>query len=559
MPISIPDLDALVGYDPASHTIAGLPSMMQPTAANAARNDSAMIEAQRAQQGLPTLQSTAYLNAATHPTAAPKTMPSMAGPELAQSTTIPSMPISAPSVPAIAKPTKQEAMAAGKREYAEGLPTVTAEPGTPEYYTQQLALSDYKRAHPEGSAISSDLGTWGKIKHGLALAGNVAGDILDPGAMERIPGTQLHEQAERNAWTAGIGEAAKNALTNAEAESWSKMVPITGPNGETQYVPERFAGTLGAAGERGQVSERNTDVNAQTRAEDVAAQQAGANQRTAETQAGAAAREQPKTVVMYDKDPSEGGKLYQYAYDPQTKQFKQLNPAPPTAASLGLFGSVQPLFNPQTGEMIGTFNTKSGAMNPLTAGQQAGVAAMGGGATGAGPQTATGERLQNTKANQFNTQYVNPANQAEQQYQRATEAVNAYNNNPKTGAAAMVLFAQHLGTTLGGIKGAAIGEGAQKMHQDAIGLEDRASRFVDYLKTGQPLSANQVRDFYSLIQQTRTLQWETTAREAARRKMPIDFLPSDVQIRMSDSKGESREVPANQVQGYVDRGLTIGY
>lgn len=542
MPISIPDLDALVGYDPASHTIAGLPSMMQPTAANAARNDSAMIEAQRAQQGLPTLQSTAYLNAATHPTAAPKTMPSMAGPELAQSTTIPSMPISAPSVPAIAKPSKQEAVAAGKREYAEGLPQVTAQPGTEDYYAQQLALSDYKRAHPEGSAISSDPGTWGKIKHGLAIAGNVAGDILDPGAMERIPGTQLNEQAKRGAWTAGIGEAAKNALTNAEAESWSKMVPITGPNGETQYVPERFAGTLGAAGERGQTSERNTDVNAQ--------QRAAANQNTNETRANVAEDTLRTRQDIADENA-------------QNRQdiASQNNDTRSTIAALNrqYMGSFEPSYDRQTGELLGFYNSKNPANQRGPQGQSVAGGPTGGTSPLAEGTTAQGARMNQMQQNRFNTQYVNPANQFEQQYQRATEAVNAYNNNPKTGAAAMVLFAQHLGTTLGGIKGAAIGEGAQKMHQDAIGLEDRASRFVDYLETGQPLSANQVRDFYSLIQQTRTLQWETTAREAARRKMPIDFLPSDVQIRMSDSKGESREVPASQVQGYVDRGLTIGY
>ena len=180
-------------------------------------------------------------------------------------------------------------------------------------------------------------------------------------------------------------------------------------------------------------------------------------------------------------------------------QWKKIGPGKPEANG-GIIGSLVPLFDPKTNEMIGTFNTKTGERKLLPP--------IGAGAPGGGDNpldhanTSTANRLSNTERNQFNAQVVQPAREIETNFQKATSAVDAYNNNPQTGAAGMVLFAQHLGTTLGGIKGAAIGEHSQALHADAIGLSDRISRWVDQNMTGQPLSQSQVRDFYKMIRKT---------------------------------------------------------
>lgn len=463
------------------------------------------------------------------------------------------MPVPQASIPTLARPTKQESNAAGKREYAEGLPQITAAPGTPEYDQQQLEVLDYQKAHPWGSDVSTHPGTFGKIGHVAAAIGNVVGNVVAPKQMAAIPGTEQNERAKEAQWTARLGEAEGNKLKEAEATSWQPMT-FTGPDGEQIQAPARFAGTLGAAGIRAGTAERGQDIHKDT----------------------AAAAEQGRDTRFAT---GEQGKDTRFTEGQQGENARNAasNETRTTIADLNrqFMGSFQPILG-NNGEVMGFYNTKNPASQRGPEGGPVGAAAPGAAPPGAAPAaggapaasasplthgtTASGARLENTTRNQFNVQYVNPANQAETQYQRATQAVDAYNSNPKTGAAAMVLFAQHLGTTLGGIKGAAIGEGAQKTHADAIGLEDRMNRFVDNLKTGQPLSANQVHDFYDLISKTRNLQWETTAREAARRQIPIDFLPDDVQIHLKSPDGrEQTTVPGNRVQQFVQKGARVEY
>lgn len=531
MAITLNDLDAILGYDPSSHTVGGVPTL-RPTkepgtmqAGNATLRTPSDVAARSANFGIGAVGNRMAVPEASTFSRGASVIPSV-GDTIA---------------PDLSKPGRMPSIAG----------TLAGNPAADVVNPQTMS---------ELPALAKPKTALQKLKGGLELAGNIAGNVVAPGVMMNIPGTELNKEFQQNRIAKLEDLAAGTNLKKAEAAGWAPMT-ITGPNGELLTVPMKSAPTVEAADVRAEQSGKNVEAQqagAEKRTEE---QQAGAQKRTEEQQAGAASREQPKTITMYDKDPAQGGKLYQYSYDPQTKDFKKLNPAPPTAASLGIFGSVTPLVNQQTGEFLGTMNTKTGQMSPLTAAQQTALGNMGAGAGGAGGVgTAAEMRTANARQNQFNTQYMNPANQTETQYRRANEAVQEYNNNPKTGAAAMVIFAQHLGTTLGGIKGAAIGEGAQKMHQDAIGLEDRAKRFVDYIQTGQPLSTNQVHDFMDLIQKTRDLQWETTAREAARRHMPIDFLPPDASVRMTSPDGkETQSVPAARVQEFVDKGGKIVY
>lgn len=166
----------------------------------------AMMLAQPPRPTIPT-------RAATIPQPQPATIPGPAQP--------PPMPIGAipaATIPDLAKPTPKESRAAGKEEFERGKPTVTAAPGTPEYGEQRQAVQDYEKAHPLGADVSAKPGFWGKLEHGIAKAGNIAGDIIAPGITAMIPGTDLNRQLEAKgnaAWTR-LGE--QNELTQAEVE-----------------------------------------------------------------------------------------------------------------------------------------------------------------------------------------------------------------------------------------------------------------------------------------------------------------------------------------------------
>jgi len=79
--------------------------------------------------------------------------------------------------------------------------TPTAEPGSLDWQrqrqkqiTDEIAVEDFKRAHPWGSPESTHPGILGKIGHVASTIGNIAGNIVAPATMAMIPGTQLNEQ-----------------------------------------------------------------------------------------------------------------------------------------------------------------------------------------------------------------------------------------------------------------------------------------------------------------------------------------------------------------------------
>jgi hypothetical protein len=148
----------------------------------------------------------------------------------------------------------------GKELYQESMPKITSDPGTTDYFRQRQEQLDYKTKHPWGDPISAHPGVLGKIAHGLATVGNIAGDIVAPGTMALIPGTQLHNEIERagnergiQAGERGAEEEATTAATKeatAEApeklkleqekaaqpkqkeEDWTIVPGLAGPNGE---------------------------------------------------------------------------------------------------------------------------------------------------------------------------------------------------------------------------------------------------------------------------------------------------------------------------------------
>lgn len=115
--------------------------------------------------------------------------------------------------------------------------------------------------NPYGSEANHP-GILGKIEHGLAAAGNIAGNIVAPGTMANIPGTAMNQEVQAGAQDKQLasleGEQADIALKNAQAIKATTdakplspkygIVPgVLGPNGEliqtestggkTAYVP----------------------------------------------------------------------------------------------------------------------------------------------------------------------------------------------------------------------------------------------------------------------------------------------------------------------------------
>jgi hypothetical protein len=93
--------------------------------------------------------------------------------------------------------------------------------GTPEGDREaaslHLAKQNFEKMNPYGSAANHP-GILGKIEHGLAKAGNIAGDIVAPGTMENIPGTELNKMSMEDRYHAQEAESSKQALEAAQAK-----------------------------------------------------------------------------------------------------------------------------------------------------------------------------------------------------------------------------------------------------------------------------------------------------------------------------------------------------
>src|SRR6266478_304900 len=108
-------------------------------------------------------------------------------------------------------PTRKESIAAGKRQFQEMRPPLTADPGSAEFSHQKLAQIEFDKAHPWGGDISARPGLLGKIGHIAAKVGNIAGDVLAPGVMANIPGTDINKRIQE-------ADTKRELATRTEAE-----------------------------------------------------------------------------------------------------------------------------------------------------------------------------------------------------------------------------------------------------------------------------------------------------------------------------------------------------
>lgn len=96
---------------------------------------------------------------------------------------------------------------------------------------QQLQKLQWADTHPWGSAENHP-GKLGKLAHVFSELGNIAGDVFAPNVMVRVPGTQMHREAEEAGLTNEIGkqeqeqsENANRAAETAEAEERTREAP----------------------------------------------------------------------------------------------------------------------------------------------------------------------------------------------------------------------------------------------------------------------------------------------------------------------------------------------
>lgn len=121
----------------------------------------------------------------------------------------------------------------GKEEFQEYMPKISASPGTSDYFRQRQEQLNYKAEHPWGDPVSAHPGVLGHILHGLSVAGNIAGDIVDPSAMSMIPGTQLHNAALAKGNETGLAQAEKAENETAETANRGTSAGAEKENADT--------------------------------------------------------------------------------------------------------------------------------------------------------------------------------------------------------------------------------------------------------------------------------------------------------------------------------------
>jgi hypothetical protein len=370
-----------------------------------------------------------------------------------------------------------------------------------------------------------------------------------------IPGTQLNKQAQEGRQWKRLGQEADVGFKQAETEKAKEDVPFERAQTAalTQKTGEEPELTASEINERNaQASallhpQAKTDFEAWQQQnpgkpiEDwLKAQQANKPQ-TAEQDTARATQLRADQAAGKQLSPDDANWLKGHTEEKLTAPAFSVQNA-----------TLTPLINPTTGEMLGTFNTKTGAMQPLRGGGAAPNSPL------AGATTTAGAAVGNKQTETFNKDYVNPAEAIERSYQMFQEAYKAIQSgDAKTGAEDMLLLSQHLATTFGQVKGSRMNRDLIQEHKDAIGLQDRIERFGNNLASGAQLSPDQRKEFGQLISNMRNMTWQIASKEAMRNKQPINFLPADAQVTMRDGKGHSRAIPGSRVQEYIQKGATI--
>jgi hypothetical protein len=94
----------------------------------------------------------------------------------------------------------------------------------------QLQINDLQKKNPWGSD-NNHPGALGKIAHVFSKIGNTAGDVLEPGLMELIPGTDLNNQRQNAGYAKMLSEDTENTLREADAkEKYAQATALAKPS-----------------------------------------------------------------------------------------------------------------------------------------------------------------------------------------------------------------------------------------------------------------------------------------------------------------------------------------
>lgn len=430
-----------------------------------------------------------------------------------------------------------------------------------------------------GKELGNHPGLLGRVAHGLATAGNIAGNVLAPSAMAFVPGSTMNnmyetQRAQNALEKASIGEerqsTAKRADKVANKDTQNKIAfHFTGPGDKEMAVYED--GTVKEVGET--LDKPNLQFVQNIQGPN--GPQSGFVDRLDPFVTGAdvAAGKYPKEAlgtmkfsgtvgtVPKPEPKGQGNQILSYTGPDGLEHHDLVSKEDGTvikkdAVQAGPAGTNTPLLNDQ-GQIAGTFNNKTSKFTDTS--QSALPNAT----------TSAGARLKNTENNQFNTQYMNPTNTVEQAYQKFEAALKDYGVNAKgeavgggvatTGAPSMVALSQHLATTFGSVKGSRLTKDLIGEHKDAIGWQDAIARYGQQMASGQQLSPSQWNDFGRLITNTRNLSWEYTVKEAVRRKQEIPTVPPDVnfQLQMQTPSGKGILIDGKRVAEAVKDGLKV--
>jgi hypothetical protein len=394
---------------------------------------------------------------------------------------------------------------------------------------QKLQKIHFQQENPWGTA-NNHPGVGGKIAHVLSVAGNIAGDIFAPGVMARIPGTQMNRQVEEDETNDRLSKEQEQQSQGAERQANTEHL-----NAETPEVAPN------AASLRNYQGAEVEHLNAQTDALN------NPPPNLANAYAFAVDR-----VIKAGGDPAQDP-IVQHLSDAITSLQKQ--PAPRGLAHVTLEGPggkpIAANYNSETGKYTDVNGQE--ILNPRPYEKPSavpGITVMVPGPNG----TQTVQRLtpgqtitpgtQDLKAGlgaprqdvrEHDKTYVQPAEQVEKSYAMMDHAYQEYENARKqgkqlpTGAQSMLALSTHLSTTFGNVKGARVTKDMIHEHLGARSIGDDALVAVQKLTNGDQLSPQQWDAFHDLIRQSRNLSWNTAVKEAARKHIPIDFLPPDLQ------------------------------
>lgn len=407
------------------------------------------------------------------------------------------------------------------------------------------------------------LRTIGKIGAGALRGIETAGDILLPGPMQGIPGTQLNHNMQVNQAQIGVNNAEKNSLEAAQAQeaqakaqgatSQQKLIadmagkgysPVTDsmgrttwqftgkgeekvitddrptiadPTDPTKQVPNPNLGksvyaTLDPQGKALSYGNLAAEPNKQLTPE----QQPVTPEQLTQTQSiissfpflKAAAAKDPNLAQTY----APTSKMTYAQSQKLIADAKEEDARLQAMASNTSAEEDRKLTREKTQKEIDNMNPPSG--QDLFGNQL-------------NPQGLDKKSYQSSEA-KFTTAYVTPLRKTEQSYLQFTKVLNDINaGKDLTGADSVVTLFNAIGLSAEPLKGKGfrINNNTVEEHVNARGLGEKAYNFFANLKNGELITPDQIRDYTGIAVQARNAAYLEAVEEAKREGLPVDFLP----------------------------------